>query len=154
MTTETIQERIKSDMKEAMKAKDAMRLSVLRGLISAFTNEAITIGKTPQDPLTDAEAVTVIKRAAKQRKDSIEQFDSGGRTDLSDNERAELKVIDEYLPEMMSEEAVREFVKQKAIEMGVKEKSGFGQFMGAVMKELKDKADGQIVKKVVEEVLS
>jgi uncharacterized protein YqeY len=149
----TISEKIKEDMKTAMKAKEEVRLSVLRGLMSAFTNESITLGNKPDEPLSDEQAMAVINRASKQRKDSIEQFESGGRPELAEAEKEELKVIEEYLPEMMSEEEVKKVVEAKKEELGVNSPEKFGQLIGAVMGELKGKADGGVVKKVVEEVL-
>jgi len=126
----------------------------LRGVLAAFTNESVALGRKPQEPLTEAEAGTVIKRLVKQRKDSIEQFEKGGRQDLADNERAELKVLEEFLPSQMSEEDVRKIVMRKKEEMGISDKSKMGQLIGAVVKETKGEADGALVKKIVEEVLS
>jgi uncharacterized protein YqeY len=149
----TISEKIKEDMKVAMKAKEETRLSVLRGLISAFTNESITLGNKPNDPLSDEDALKVINRAAKQRKDSIEQFEKGGRPELAESEKAELEIIEEYLPEMMSEEDVKKVVEAKKEELGINSQEQFGQLIGAVMGELKGKADGGVVKKIIEESL-
>jgi uncharacterized protein YqeY len=149
----TIQEQIKDDMKQAMKDKDQVKLSVTRGLVSAFTNELVASGKTPQDPIDDESATAVITRAAKQRKDSIEQFEKGGRPELAESEKAELAVLEEYLPEMMSEDEIRVVVEEKKTALGIADKSGMGQLIGAVMGELKGKADGGDVKRVVEELL-
>ena len=145
---------INDQIKEAMKAKEEPKLTVLRSLKSAFTNELVASGKTPHDEVTDEIAMTVIKRASKQRKDSIEQFEKGGRPELADKEKVELEIIESYLPEMMSEEEVRKIVEKKKDELGVSDKSGMGQLMGAVMKETNGQADGGIVKKIVDEVLS
>ena len=149
----TIQEKIKADMKQAMKDKDQVKLSVTRGLISAFTNELVATGKTPQTPLDDESALKVITRTSKQRKDSIEQFEKGGRPELAEAEKAELVILESYLPELMSEEEIRKVVEAKKAELGVSDKSEMGKFIGAVMGELKGKADGALVKKVVEESL-
>lgn len=153
MINMTIQEKIKEDMKAAMKAKEEVRLSVLRGLISAFTNESIILGKKPNDPLSDENALNVIIRASKQRKDSIDQFEKGGRLELAEAEAEELKIIEEYLPEMMSEDEVKKVVENKKTELGINSPEQFGQLIGIVMKELKGKADGGVVKKVIEESL-
>lgn len=149
----TIQEQIKDDLKEAMKAKNSVKVGVLKGFISEFTNESVKLGRTPQDPLENNEALNVIKRLSKQRKDSIEQFENGGRPELAESEKAELAIIEEYLPEMMSEEEVRAHVLQKKDEMNITSKDQFGQLIGAVMNDLKDKADGAVVKKVIDEAL-
>lgn len=144
---------IKSQMVEAMKAKDAVKLSVIRGLLSSFTNEAVTKGKKPDEMLSDEEVLAVISRAVKQRKDSIAQFEQGGRADLAEDEKAELAVLQSYLPAQMSREEIEAHVKAKiASENPTKDKAG--QFTGSVMKDLKGKADGAMVKEVVDSLLS
>lgn len=150
----TIQEQIKEELKESMRAKDSLRTGVLKGFISAFTNEAVSLGRKPQEPLSNEEAINVIKRLSKQRKDSIEQFEKGGRQDLVETEQKELAIIEKYLPEMMSEEEVRAHVLQKKDEMNITSADQFGQLMGAVMTDLKGKADGAVVKKVIEESIN
>lgn len=145
---------IKTHMVEAMKAKDAVKLQTLRGLLSAFTNELVNLKRTPQDALSDEEVLAVIRRAVKQRKDSIEQFVAGGRPELADDEKAELAVLETYLPALMSEEDVMKIALAKKEEMGEIDKSKAGQFMGLLMKELKGKADGDVVKKVVDSLLA
>lgn len=147
-----IHEEIKEKIKDAMRAKDAVRLSVLRGLSTAFVNELVATRRMPDDRLTDDEAIAVIQRTAKQRKDSIEQFEKGGRADLVENEKSELAVIEEFLPAMMSEEEIKKVVEAKKTEMNA-DKSQMGMFIGTLMKDLKGKADGALVKKVVEEIL-
>jgi hypothetical protein len=144
---------IKEQIKEAMKARDETRLLVLRGLLSGFTNELVSLKRKPDGELTDEEALTVIRRAVKQRKDSIEQFTKGGRTDLATSESAELTILETYLPKMMSREDVMKIAKAKMTELGVTDKSGAGKFMGALMKDLKGQADGDTVKSVVDELL-
>lgn len=143
---------VKSQIKEAMLAKDAVRLSVVRGLVAAFTNELVAKGRKPQEELADDEALAVIRRAVKQRKDSIEQFTKGNRKDLADAETAELGVLEKYLPRMMTRDEIKKFVEAKRAALGAVDKSKLGQFMGAIMKELKGKADGAEVKGVVEEI--
>ena len=112
----SIQQDMRNGIKAAMIAKDAVRLTVLRGLVSAFTNESVAKGKTPQDELADEDAVAVIKRAVKQRKDSIDQFTKGNRLDLVVNEEAELKILETFLPQTMSKDdikvAMEEFIKE------------------------------------------
>lgn len=149
---------IKNQIKEAMMAKDALRLTVVRGLSSSFTNELVATGRTPQDMLTDEEALTVIRRAVKQRKDSIDQFTKGGRADLADSEKAELDILEKYLPIMMSREDIKKIALAKKAELavsgGAADKAKMGQFIGALMKDLKGKADGADVKAVVEEIFA
>src|ERR1700741_2265145 len=98
----SIQTDMKERMKDAMRAKDAVRLSVIRGILAAFTNEAVTLGKGPAGELTDEEALAVIRREGKKRKDAIEQFTQGGRPELAESEKAELAIIEEFLPTQMS----------------------------------------------------
>ena len=145
---------LKEQIKEAMKAHDTVRLSVLRGLVANCTNELVSLKRMPQDELSDEEVLNVIRRGVKQRKDSIEQFSKGGRLDLVESEKAELVILETYLPQMMSEEEVLNFAKVKMTELGNIDKTKIGMFMGTLMKELKGRADGDVVKKVVESLLS
>ena len=146
----SIHQKIKDEVKEAMKAQDAERLNVLRGLLSAFTNEAVSKKMAPDTELSDDDALAVITRAVKQRKDSIEQFEKGGRPELAEAEKAELSILETYLPEQMSREKVVEFVQAKVRESGGVDAAKKGQFMGLIMKELKGKADGALVKEVID----
>lgn len=145
---------IKNRLKEAMKAKNEQEMTVLRGLISGFTNELVAQGKTPQDEVTDEIVMTIIKRQAKQRKDSIEQFEKGGRADLAESEKEELAILEAYLPELMSKEEIQKVAEAKKAELGVEDKSKMGILMGAIMKELNGKADGGDVKEVVESLFN
>jgi len=149
-----IYEKVTEELKEAMKARDSLRVEVMRGMIAGFTNELVAKGMKPQEKVTDEIALPVIKRLAKQRKDSIEQFTKGGRTDLAEKESKELAILETYLPQMMSEDEVKKVVLAKQKELGVTDKSKMGMLIGAVMKELKDKADGNDVKQVVEELFN
>jgi len=147
-----LHEQIKNNIKEAMKAGDKVRLEVMRGLVTAFTNELVAKSRTPQELLTDEEALAVMTRLAKQRKDSIEQFTKGGRMDLVDEESKQLAIINEFLPKLMEKNEVEEFVKAKMAEQAV-DPSKKGMFMASLMKELKGKADGAVVKAVVDELI-
>ena len=147
-----LHEQIKNNIKEAMKARDAVRLEVMRGLVTAFTNELVATGKTPQDMLSDEQALAVITRASKQRKDSIEQFTKGGRMDLVDVEKAQLSIIEEFLPKLMGISEIEEVVKTKISELEIKDLTKKGMFMATVMKDLKGKADGALVKEVVDKL--
>jgi uncharacterized protein YqeY len=103
--------------------------------------------------LSDDQTVEVLMKAAKQRKESIEQFEEGDREDLADNEKKELEIIEAYLPEMMSEEEVRKVVKQKIDQLGASGMQDMGKVMGPMMGQLKGKADGSLVSKIVKEEL-
>ncbi len=150
----SLHEQIKAEVKPAMMAKDAVRLSVVRNMISTFTNELVATGKTPQDMLDDAGVLRVIKRLANQRKDSIEQFINGGRPELAESEKAELVILEKYLPTLMSREEIKKIALIKKETLGVTDKSKAGQLTGAIMKELAGKADGGDVKAVVDELLA
>jgi uncharacterized protein YqeY len=145
-----LQTDLKEMMKDAMRAKDATKLAVVRGLISACTNEAVAKGKGPDGVLSEDEVMTVVLRASKQRKDSIQQFTDGGRPELADNEKVELAILETMLPAQMSRDEIEAAAKQKAAEMGVADKTGANKLMGMLMKDLKGKADGTIVKEVVD----
>ena len=148
-----IHEKITTGIKAAMKAKDSVRLNALRGIKTAFTNELVASKRTPQDTLSDEEAITVLSRLAKQRKDSIDQFTKGNRPELAEKEAQELAILEEFLPEMLSIEEIQEIVAAKKAELGVTDKSSMGRLMGALMKELKGKADGKMVKDAVDAAL-
>jgi len=145
-----LHEDIKASLKEAMKAKDTVRLQVVRSLLTAFMNEMVANGKTPQDLLEDEEILAVIKRSAKQRKESITQYEAAGRPELAEPEKAELTILEEYLPQLMSQDDIRPVAETKKAELGVDDKAKMGILIGAVMKELGGKADGGDVKAVVE----
>ncbi|TSC59300.1 MAG: hypothetical protein G01um1014107_373 [Parcubacteria group bacterium Gr01-1014_107] len=137
-----------------MLERNQIKLDTLRGLSAAFTNELVTLGRKPQGEVSDEEALTVIKRSIKQRKESIEIFKKGKRDDLVSQEEKELEVLNQWLPQMASSEEIREMVLKKKAELNVTDKSKSGVLIGAVVKELKGKADGSEVKKIVDEILA
>ncbi len=141
---------IKASLKEAMKAKDEVRLRTVRSMITAFTNELVSSGQTPQGELTDEQTLAVIKRLAKQRKESILAYESNNRPELAVPEKEELAVLESYLPTLMTQEQIRPIAEAKKAELGITDKSKLGMLVGAVMKELNGKADGGDVKVVVE----
>ena len=144
-----MQEQIKSSLKPAMIAKDTVRLGTIRMLLAAFTNELVTQGRPPTDPLSDEDCMKVIKRLAKQRKDSIEQFIAGGRPELAEDEKAELVIIEELLPAQMTEAEIESKVAAKLAESPL-DSTKKGQFVGTMMKELGSNADGALVKSVID----
>lgn len=149
----SIHETLKKGIPDAMRAKDETKLRTLRSLVTAMTNEVVAKKRKPDEFLTDEEALVVLKRAASQRKDSIEQFEAGGRQDLANPERAELAVIEAHLPTMMSREEIEPVARAKMLELGVSGKADAGKFIGALMKELKGRADGADVKAVADALL-
>jgi uncharacterized protein YqeY len=150
---------IKEQIKDALRAKDTIRLDVLRSLNALFLNEIIAGKATPgSEFLSDDAVLTLIKRSAKQHRDSIDQFQKGGRTDLVAKEQAELVILDSFLPTLMPRDQVHIIAqsridKLKSEGVTVDAKSS-GKIVGMLMKELAGKADGADVKAVVEEILS
>ncbi len=140
-----------------MKERNTLKMTVLRSLLSNFTNELISQKKKPQEEISDSDALNVVKKAVKQRKDSINQFEKGGRQDLVDVEKSELEILEKYLPETMSVEEIEKIAKTKKIELNIEDKSKIGILIGAVLKEIKtigSSADGNEVKIVVEKLFS
>lgn len=149
-----LKETIITDLKDAMKSRQKDRLRVLRSLKAKMLEKEISVRKGGEAELGDEQVTEVLMKAAKQRKDSIEQFKEGGRDDLVQNEREELRVIESYLPEMLDEDEIREVARKKIEATGAKDLSDMGKVMGAMMQELKGKAEGAKVSKVVREELS
>lgn len=150
----TLHEQIQNEVKDAMRARDSVRVTTLRSLLSAFTNELVATKRKPNELLPDADVLKVIKRSVNQHKDSIEQFANGGREDLVATEAAELGILEAYLPQTMSREEIKVIAEAKKAELGITDKSKIGMFMGAVMKACGGNADGGDVKAVVDELFS
>jgi uncharacterized protein YqeY len=146
----SIAEQLTEDMKASMKAGQPSRTSVLRLLRGALKNEEIKL----RHSLSEDETFKVLQREAKQRRDSIEAYQTADRTDLVQQEQAELEIISEYLPEAMSEDEVAKVVDEVLAETGASNIAQMGQVMGAVMKRVGAKADGGMVSKLVKEKLS
>lgn len=149
-----LKEQILADLIIAMKAKDKERLQVLRSLKAKMQEKEISERKDGEATLTEDQAVAVLMKAAKQRKESITQFEEGDRMDLADKEKAELIIIEEYLPKMMSEAEVRDVVVKKISDMGASGPQDMGKVMGPIMGALKGKADGGLVSSIVKEELN
>ncbi|MEX0608730.1 MAG: GatB/YqeY domain-containing protein [Balneolaceae bacterium] len=150
----TIQDQIISDIKNAMKAKDQEKLRVLRSLKAKLMEKEISERTKGEATLSEEQTVEVLMKAAKQRKESITQFEEGGRKDLAENEKRELQLIETYLPKMMSEDEVRAIVKEKITEVGASGPQDMGKVMGPLMASLKGKADGGLVSQIVKEELA
>ena len=145
---------IREKMKQAMRDKDQAALDTYRGTLSAFTNELVAAGKTPQDEVTDEMALKVIQKIIKQRKDSISQFEAGGRADLAADEKAQLSYLEVFQPAQMAEADIRAIAETKKAELNVTDKAKAGILTGAVMKEVAGRADGQVVKQIVESLFN
>ncbi|MCX6763440.1 MAG: GatB/YqeY domain-containing protein [Candidatus Moranbacteria bacterium] len=147
-----LKQKIFDDMKSAMKAGDVLKRETLRMLDAMIKNTEIEKMKK-EEGLNDEEVQTVIARAIKQRKDSVEQYAKGGRPELADKEKKEITILSGYLPEQMSENKVREIVKETISQLGATSKAEIGKVMGPIMGQLKGQADGNLVRKIVEEEL-
>ncbi len=147
----SIHQKIKKDIIDALRAKDSLRLDVLRGLSALFTQDLINSGSSEQF-ITDEKALALIQRSVKQRNDSIEQFTQGGRPELAEKEKAELSILMSFLPAQMTEEEITQFIKEKIAQNPV-DPSKIGAFIGTLMKELKGKADGGKVRTIAESLI-
>ena len=142
-------QKIRTDMTAAMKARDSLRVDTLRGALAAFTNELVAKGRKPTEEISDNDAVIVLKRLAKQRKEAADVYTTGGRAELAQKELSELKIIGEYLPQTASREEIEKIAHAKKEELGVTDASGIGKLTGAVMKEFAGRADGNDVKNAI-----
>ena len=141
---------LQEELKTAMKAKDKATLTGLRNIIGKLKAKRIDKG----EDLTDQECIQILQSSVKQLKDSIEQYEKGGRDDLAEVETFELKLIEKYLPEKLSEEEIRISVQKTIKSTGAKSMQDMGRVMGAIMKELAGAADGKKVQKIVQGELS
>lgn len=142
-------DKIQTDLTTAMKSGDSDRTAVLRLLVAALKNERIKVGHD----LGEVEEQKVLAREAKQRKDSVEAYEKGGRAELAEAEKAELTVIEAYLPEQLDEAAVSKLVAEAIAETGASGPQAMGQVIGAVMKKAGGAADGGLVARLVREKL-
>lgn len=145
-----LEKKIKENSIDALKNKDKLTSSVLRMLLADIKNLSIE----KKEDLSDEEVQAAIKSAVKKRKDSIESYQAGGRDELAKKEEDEMKILEGYLPEQMSEEKIVKIVKEVIDSMGEVSQADFGKVMGAAMGKLKGQADGNLVSKVVKENLS
>lgn len=150
-----IYEKLLADLKESMLARDSARSTVLRSLKAAILEKEISLRSGGErSELTDEVVTQVLMKAAKQRKDSLQQYVDANREDLAETERYELGVIEAYLPKMMSEEEILTVVKETAEKIGASGPADMGKLMGPLMGKVKGKADGALVSKVVKEYLA
>jgi uncharacterized protein YqeY len=147
----TLQERIDSDLKDAMRAKEAGKLSVLRGLKSALKYAAI---EKADAGLDDTDAVQVIRKQVKQRQDSIESFEKGGRPELAAKEKEELEILNSYLPKGLSAEELSTLVRETIAEVGATSKAQMGAVMKALQAKVAGRADGKALSAEVQRQLS
>jgi len=149
----TLQERVDSDLKEAMRAKDTRKLGVLRMLKSAL--KYATIAKSGAEAqLSEAEAAQVVRKQAKQREDSIESFEIGGRSELAAKEKKELSILNIYLPQAMSSDELAKVVRETIAETGATSKAQMGHVMKALQAKVAGRADGKTLSQEVSRQLS
>ena len=149
----TLQQRVDADLKEAMRAKDATKLGVLRMLKSALKYAAIAKSDAEAE-LSDAEAVQVIRKQAKQRQDSIESFEKGGRAELADKEKEELAILNTYLPQGMTPDELAKVVRETIAELGATSKAQMGAVMKALQAKVGGRADGKTLSSEVQKQLT
>ena len=148
----TLEEQIDSDLKAAMRGRETQKLGVLRMLKSALKNAAIEKGGAGAT-LEEAEATQVIRKQVKQRQDSIESFEKGGRAELAEKEKAEMAVLQEYLPAAMGEEELARLVRETIAEVGATSKAQMGAVMKALGRKVGGRADGRTVSQEVQRQL-
>lgn len=146
----SLKEIINADLKEAMKSGDKLRLETVRSIRALILEYEKSGAKTE---MTAEDELNMLNSIAKKRKDSIEQFEKGNRPDLAEKEKAELSIILNYLPKQLTEEEVYEEIKKIAAEVNAVSKADFAKLMPVAAKALKGKADGKVVKSIVEKIL-
>jgi hypothetical protein len=149
----TLSQRIDSDLKEAMRARDTIKLSVLRMLKSALKYGAIAKSGAETE-LNDTEAAQVIRKQVKQRQDSIESFEKGGRAELAEKEKAELSILNEYLPQPMSADEISKVVRETIAEAGATSRAQMGSVMKALQGKVAGRVDGKVLSAEVQKQLS
>lgn len=141
---------IRQDMLTSLKEKDSVKVEILKMSLASLKNAEIEKG----DELDDTQQEQILYKEVKKLKDAFEEYTKAGREDLAQKEKKQLEILQEYLPDLMSEDEVRSFVKEKSKELGVSGPQDMGKMMGIVMKDLQGKADGGLVNNIVKEVLN
>lgn len=150
----SLMQQIGEDIKTAMKAKDKLRLETLRGIKKVLLEKEVSVRPSGQTELTPDQEIEALSQIAKQRRDSIEQFTSAGRQDMADQEAAELKIIEEFLPAQLSDAEIAAAVAEVIAQVGASSAKEMGKVMGPVMAKLKGKADGKKVQAAVKAQLA
>ncbi len=150
----TLKEQISEDIKKAMKAKDKIRLETVRGIKKVLLEKEVELRAKGKDSLSLEEEIDILTQQAKQRRDSIEQYLKADRVDLADKEKAELVIIETYLPAQIADEELSEIIDQVISETGASSAKDMGKVMGVAMKQLKGKADGKKIQELVKSKLS
>jgi uncharacterized protein YqeY len=150
----SLKDRIAQDIKTAMKAKDKLRLETVRSIKKLLLEKEVSLRPSGQENLTEAQEIELLAQLAKQRRDSIEQYEKAGRTDLAEQEAQELSIIEEYLPRQLSDAEIEGIIDEIIARVGASSPKDMGKVMGAAMKDLKGKADGKKVQELVKAKLS
>lgn len=145
-----ILDHINQDMKQAMKDKETLKLSVIRMLKSSLKNEEINLGR----PLNEEEELSILSRELKMRQDSLQEFENAGRTDLADKTRLEIDIVKSYLPVQLSADELRDIIREAVSASGATSKKDMGKVMAVLMPKVKGRADGKLVNQFVSEMLS
>ncbi|ATF12614.1 GatB/YqeY domain-containing protein [Brevibacillus sp. HB1.2] len=145
----SVMERLDQDMKQAMKDRAALKLSVIRMVKAALKNEEINKGRL----LSEDEVLTILTRELKQRRESLHEFEKAGRVELASKTREEIDVLSAYLPAQLSEDEIRDIVREGIVATNASSKKEMGKVMGAIMPKVKGRADGNLVQKIVSEEL-
>ncbi len=145
----TLKEKLLSDMKEAQRAKDSLRLNTIRSVIAAIKNQEIDLRKEIQED----DVLSLITREVKKRKEAAALFEQGGRIDLVEKENQEHAILQAYLPEQVSEDDLRKRVQEVIAEIGIEEMKDFGKLMKVLAPEFKGRADNGLIKTLASEYL-
>ncbi|HBT38569.1 MAG: GatB/YqeY domain-containing protein [Thermotoga sp. 50_1627] len=145
-----LKSRLNQDLKEALKAKDEVKLRTVRMLLAAIKNFEVE----KMTPVTDEDIFQIMSKEIKKRQEAIEMYEKGGRQDLAQAERQEIEVIQSYMPKQLSEEEIKEIAKKVISELNLKGPKDVGVAMKAIMPQVKGRADGKLVNRIVSELLS
>lgn len=149
----TLTDQLQADLKDAMRAKDRVRLRTIRSLRTALTEKEIEL-RSSSEAMSDEDALRVVQKQAKQRRDAIEQYAEAGREDLVRKEEQELEIIETYLPEQLGDDAIRKVLHEIIAATGAASPRDMGKVMGAAMKRLRGRADGRRINELAQELLT
>ncbi|MBP0000586.1 MAG: GatB/YqeY domain-containing protein [Cyanobacteria bacterium SID2] len=150
----SLKDRITEDIKAAMKAKDKVRLETVRSIKKAILEKEVSVRPQGQEELTEAQEIELLSQLAKQRRDSIEQYKAASRDDLADKESKELEILEEYLPQQLSDAEIEAAVEAAIAKVGASSPKDMGKVMGPLMQQMKGRADGKKVQEMVKAKLS
>ncbi len=148
-----LKDQIASDLKDAMRARDDVRRRTLRSLRAALMNAEIEQRGHGDGELSEQKELAILRKAAKQREESIEQYEAAGRDELAQKERDELAVINEYLPQPLTDDELRDIIQSIVDDVGATSMADMGRVMGPAMSQLRGRADGNRVREIVEDIL-